>query len=79
MSIVVFPTIDNIPDIGYSITMYSTKEAAARLGLSPDHVKLLCRKSAIKAKKLGHDWVVLKLDYQRKRKAKGGKNETEIT
>ncbi|MFC2062461.1 helix-turn-helix domain-containing protein [Chloroflexota bacterium] len=53
--------------------MYSTKEAAVKLGLSPDHVKLLCRKGVIKAKKLGHAWVVLKLDYQRKGKAKGGK------
>ncbi|MFC1962252.1 helix-turn-helix domain-containing protein [Chloroflexota bacterium] len=47
--------------------MYSTKEAAEKLGLSQDHVKLLARKGLIKAKKLGRDWVVLNLDYQRKR------------
>ena len=53
--------------------MYSTKEAAERLGLSPDHVRLLARSGDIKAKKLGHDWIVLDLDYIRKRKPKGGK------
>jgi len=50
--------------------MYSTKEAAEKLGLSQDHVKLLARKGLIKAKKLGHDWLILSLDYERKRKPK---------
>jgi len=50
--------------------IYSTRQAAEKLGLSPDHVKLLARKGLIKAQKLGHDWVVLELDYQRKRKPK---------
>jgi excisionase family DNA binding protein len=53
--------------------MYSTKEAAQKLGLSQDHVKLLARKGLIEAKKIGRDWVILSLDYQRKRKPKGGK------
>ena len=53
--------------------MYSTKEAAERLGLSQDHVKLLARKGLIKAKKIGRDWVVLDLSYTRKRKPKGAK------
>jgi excisionase family DNA binding protein len=70
-----------MPVIGYNIDMggklYSTKEAARILGLSPDHVKRLARDSAIKAQKLGHDWVVLSLDYKRKRKPKIGK-ETEL-
>jgi excisionase family DNA binding protein len=52
--------------------MYSTKEAAEKLGLSHDHVRLLAKKGQIKAKKLGHDWVVLELNYQRKRRPKGG-------
>ena len=47
--------------IGYNYNdmtqIYSTREAAEKLGLSPDHVKLLARKGLIKAKKLGHDWV----------------------
>ena len=50
--------------------MYSTKEAAEKLGLSQDHVRLLVRTGQIKAKRLGHDWVVLSLNYQRKRKPK---------
>lgn len=57
--------------------IYSTKEAAEKLGLSPDHVKLLARKGLIKAKKLGHDWVILDLNYIRKRKPKGEHNETK--
>ena len=53
--------------------MYSTKEAAEKLGLSQAHVKLLARKGLIAAKKIGRDWVVLDLNYIRKRKPKGGK------
>ncbi|MFC1939301.1 helix-turn-helix domain-containing protein [Chloroflexota bacterium] len=54
------------------VLMYSTKEAAERLGLSQDHVKLLARKGLIKAKKVGRNWIVLDLTYKRKRKPKGG-------
>jgi len=50
--------------------MYSTKEASEILRLSQDHVKLLARTGHIKAEKVGRDWVVLELDYQRKRKPK---------
>ena len=53
--------------------IHSTKEAAKKLGLSQSHVQLLVRTGMLKAKRLGHDWVVLSLDYQRKRKPKGGK------
>ncbi|MFC2065980.1 helix-turn-helix domain-containing protein [Chloroflexota bacterium] len=67
--------IDITPVISYNIYMYSTKEAAALLGLSQDHVRLLARKGTILAKRLGHDWVVLSLDYQRKRKPKEVRNE----
>ena len=56
--------------------IYSTQEAAERLGLSPDHVRYLTRKGEIKGKKLGHDWVVLSLDYKRKRKPKVKKGES---
>jgi len=63
--------IDFITVIDYNITiMYSTKEAAEKLGLSQEQVRLLSRKGIIKAKKLGHDWVVLDLNYTRKRKPK---------
>jgi excisionase family DNA binding protein len=50
--------------------LYSTKEAAERLGLSPDHIKRLARDSLIDAKKVGHQWVILSLKYERKRKPK---------
>lgn len=51
--------------------MYSTSEAAEKLGLSQDHVRLLARTGVIEAKKLGHDWVILSLDYNRQRRPKG--------
>ncbi len=51
--------------------MYSTREAAERLGLSQAHVKLLARKGLIKARKLARDWVVLDLNYTRQRKPRG--------
>jgi len=53
--------------------MYSVKEAAKRIGISERHLRLLLERGEIKGKKLGHDWVVLELDYTRKRKPKGGK------
>jgi excisionase family DNA binding protein len=53
--------------------MYSTKEAAEKLGLSQEQVRLLARKGAIPAKRLGHDWVILSLDYARQRKNGGGR------
>jgi len=50
--------------------VYSVEEAAKRLGLSVQHVRYLLAKKDIKGKKLGRDWVVLSLDYKRKRKPK---------
>ena len=67
--------LDIITDIVYNYSMYSTKEAANKLGLSQDHVRLLARRGFIKAKKLGHDWVVLDLKYTRKRKPKEAQHE----
>ena len=52
--------------------MYSVKEASTKLGISERHLRLLLQKGEVKGKKLGHDWVVLDLNYTRKRKAKGG-------
>ena len=52
--------------------MYSVKEAAMKMGLSERHLRLLLKEGKIEGKKLGHDWVVLSLDYKRKRKPKGG-------
>jgi len=50
--------------------IYSVSEAAQRLGLDTSQVRRLLKKGIIEGKKLGHDWVVLSLDYQRKRKPK---------
>ncbi|MCP4568291.1 MAG: hypothetical protein GY841_12000, partial [FCB group bacterium] len=38
------------------------------LGLDPSQVRRLLAKGEIKGKKLDRDWVVLSLDYKRKRK-----------
>ena len=53
--------------------MYSVKEAANKLGISDSHCRRLLAKGEIEGKKLGHDWVVLSLDYKRKRRLKVGK------
>ena len=65
-------TIEIIPATVYNVTMYSTREAAEKLGLSQDHVRLLARKGILEAKRLGHDWVILDLNYTRRRKPKEG-------
>ena len=53
--------------------MYSVQEAAKLIGISESHLRLLLKRGEIKGKRLGRDWVVLELDYQRKRKPKGTK------
>jgi excisionase family DNA binding protein len=53
--------------------MFSVKEASKKLGISERHIRSLLTNGTIRGKKLGHDWLVLSLDYQRKRKPKGGK------
>jgi excisionase family DNA binding protein len=50
--------------------MYSTKEAAQRLGLHDSQIRRLLQSGDIKGKKLGRDWVVLELNYKRKRNPK---------
>ena len=50
--------------------MYSVREAAAKLGVTDRHVRLLLAMGEISGRKLGHDWVVLSLEYERKRKPK---------
>ncbi|MFC2066267.1 helix-turn-helix domain-containing protein [Chloroflexota bacterium] len=53
--------------------MYSVKEAAKNLGVSERHLRLLLKRGDIEGKKLGRDWIVLSLAYERKREVKGGK------
>jgi len=48
--------------------MWSAREAAERLGVSEQHVRLLLKKGEVKGRKVGRTWVVLALDYTRKRK-----------
>ena len=60
--------------------VYSVNEAAQRLGLDPSQIRRLLAKGKIEGKKLGRDWVVLSLNYKKKkfgvgRKPKGGKND----
>ena len=43
------------------------------MGISERHLRLLLEQGKVEGKKLGHDWVVLSLNYKRKRKLKGGK------
>ncbi len=38
------------------------------MGILDRHLRLLREKGQIEGKKLGHDWVVLSLDYNMKRK-----------
>ncbi len=66
-------TLDNIPASVYNNHMtniYSVNEAAQKLGLDPSQVRRLLKKGKIEGKKLGRDWVVLSLDYKRRRKPK---------
>ena len=54
--------------------MYSVNEAARIMGISERHLRLLLENGQVLGKKLGHDWVVLELNYERKRRPKGGEN-----
>ena len=61
--------------------MHSVAEASKALGIDASLVRRLLRSGKLEGKKLARDWVVLTLDYKRKRKPgggrkpKGGKNE----
>ena len=55
--------------------MYSVKEAARKMKVSEQHLRYLLAKGAVEGKKLGRDWVVLGLDYQRRRAPKRKKGE----
>ena len=68
--------VDFIPVSVYNNSMnevYSVNETAEKLNLDPSQIRRLLAKGEIKGKKLGRDWVVLDLNYRRKRKPKGGK------
>jgi len=50
--------------------MYSVEEASRVLNLDPSQIRRLLRSGEIKGKKLARDWVVLELNYQRRRRPK---------
>ena len=54
--------------------MWSVKEAAQGMGISERYLRDLLESGQVEGKKLGHDWVVLSLEYKRKRKPKGGQS-----
>ncbi|MFC1968292.1 hypothetical protein ACFLVX_02730 [Chloroflexota bacterium] len=43
-------------------------EAAEQLCISPQQVRVPLAQGRIECKKLGHDWVVLSLDYNRRKR-----------
>ena len=53
--------------------MWSVKQAAKEMNISEQHLRLLLNKGEVKGRKLTGTWVVLELDYKRKRKPKGGR------
>ena len=53
--------------------IFTVKEAAQRLGLSQSQVKYLLSKGEIEGEKFGKVWMVMSLEYKRKRKPNGGK------
>jgi len=53
--------------------MYTVKEAADKLSLDASQVRRLLASGDIRGRKLGRDWVVLELNYERKRKPKRGR------
>ncbi|MFC1987176.1 helix-turn-helix domain-containing protein [Chloroflexota bacterium] len=55
--------------------MYSVEEASKILGIDTSLVRRLLRSGQLKGKKLARDWVVLSLDYKRKRKLGGGRKK----
>jgi len=56
-------------------SLYSVQEAAGKMGLSEQYLRALLANGEVKGKKLGRDWVILSLDYQRKRRPKTKKGE----
>ena len=54
----------------YNKAMYSVKEAAEKLKISEQHLRYLLANGQIEGKKISRDWIVLNLDYKRKRRPK---------
>ncbi len=69
-TIVSYDSLDFVSGSAHNITMYSVKEAAEKLKISEQHLRYLLAKGEIEGRKISRDWVVLTLDYKRKRKPK---------
>lgn len=44
--------------------MMTTKQVAAELNIQPRSVKQLCRRSVLKAEKIGRDWIISREDLE---------------
>ena len=60
------------------VDIYGVNEAAKILGLDPSQVRRLIVKGDIEGKKLGHDWVVLSLNYEKKKFGVGRKKKGRV-
>ena len=60
------------------MAMFTTKETADRLGLEVSHIRRLLEQGKMKGRKLGRDWVVLSLDYQRMRRPKTNRSKSGV-
>jgi hypothetical protein len=58
--------------------VYAVREAAKAMGITDRHLRLLLQSGQVKGKKLGRDWVVLSLEYDRKRAVKGNGIRTRM-
>jgi excisionase family DNA binding protein len=54
--------------------IFTVEQAAKILKYDPSHIRRLLIEKKLEGMKIGRDWVVLKLDYKRKRKPKGGQS-----
>ena len=75
LSVKIGNSLTIVPHAVYNVAnwgqvMYSVNEAAEQLKVSPRRVRFLLAEGRLEGKKLGRDWVVLNLDYKRKRKPK---------
>ncbi len=59
------------------VDIYSVSEAAKELGLDPSQIRRLLKDGLIKGKKVGKYWVVLGLDYEKKKFGVGRKPKGE--
>jgi excisionase family DNA binding protein len=57
--------------------VYTVEETAKILKLDVSQVRNLLRSGKIEGKKWGRDWMVLSLDYTRRRKPGGGRKPKE--